>query len=165
MIANWYWYVARDNELLLDIDNFTDKIRLHASMRLQGAIEYGYLSVKSLIVYPSSSIKHGNRHVHIHIVLEHDMEEIQRYVWEVMLRSDIYRACSNIMRSRNGIYSPDLLISRQRWINRLPDAVCTCEGKHTAAVMQSCQAAIKLRGEQRTQGFFGKPSKNRCPWL
>lgn len=164
-----YWYVARPNELFLDIDNVSRSIK-HAKARLQGAIECKKLDALYVMQRESKT----TNHLHAIVTLANPITDIERYVWEVILHGDIYRACSNIMRGINGIPSPDILISP--WphfeINlshpqrRSHNAFCLCEGKHKKEVMENCPAAEDLRGTQRTVAFFGKPSKNPCDvWL
>lgn len=170
-----YWYVARPNELFLDIDNATRSLK-HAKARLQGAIECGKLDVAYVMQRPSR----GNDHIHVIVTLAHSIyANEQRFAWEIILHSDIYRSACNIMRGSNGSgisEVADILISpfdhfgntdyppdgKNRPATRFRDDVCGCESKHNAATMQTCPAAIRLRGKFRNAGFFGKPSKNPC---
>jgi hypothetical protein len=161
-----YWYVARPNELFIDTDNISKSIK-HTRARLQGAIESNRLNVSHVISKISSP-----GHLHTIITLNESMPSIDRFVWEIILHGDIYRGCCNIMRWIHSVPSTDILISQHdrfcfldttsdfglRW----PDDECDCIGKHKASVMQTCPAAIRLRGKHRTAAFFGKPSKNPC---
>lgn len=163
-----YWYVARPNELFLDIDNASRSIK-HAKARLQGAIEYGKLDVARVMQRQSKT----KNHLHAIATLNNPITDIERYVWEVLLHGDIYRACSNIMRGIHGVPAPDVLISPYPtfqsidgngyswWVRGFDDS-CDCDGKHTAYWMGQCPAAHRLRGEKRLSAFFGKPSKNPC---
>lgn len=164
-----YWYVARANELFIDTDN-ASKSTKHARARLQGAIECGKLNVVYVMSRPSKS----KNHVHTIITLKEPIAIWgERYVWEIILHGDIYRGCCNLMRYFYDVSSPDILISPWPYFYikeqkedspaaRYPDDKCNCTSKHTRAVMETCPAAIRLRGENRTRGFFGKPSKNPC---
>lgn len=167
-----YWYVARPNELFLDIDNVSKSIR-HARARLQGAIECGKLDVAHVMQRPSRS----KDHLHAIVILNRSICYIERCVWEVILHGDIYRGCSNLMRAFNNVAAYDILISPWPCFNfqdekdddrnltykqRDHDDFCNCPTKHTAAVMLACPAAKRLRGEMHAVGFFGKPSKNPC---
>jgi hypothetical protein len=171
-----YWYVARPNELFLDIDNVSRSIQ-HARARLQGAIECGKLDVIAVVQRPSNR----NGHIHVIVTIKGDSSpdsefytnETTRRVWEIILHGDIYRGCCSIMRSEIGIPAPSVLISPYEdfgwkhptddiFMDRWPDDKCDCEGKHKASVMETCPAAKRLRGEFRNVGFFGKPSKNPC---
>jgi hypothetical protein len=158
-----YWYVARPNELFLDIDNAPRSLK-HARARLQGAIECGKLNVLNVAVLPSRS----ENHIHAIITLEESLIDYERYAWEVILHGDIYRACCNIMRTHNDIPAADILIS-PCWMfrngsgyARQADDECKCHPKHKASIMETCPAAKRLRGKFRNAGFFGKPSKNPC---
>lgn len=153
-----YWYVARDNELFIDMDNVKRSLP-HARSRLQGAIEYKRLDVVSV----ESNRSTRNGHAHFIVTLRSPIPSIQRYVWEIILHSDLYRGCCNIMRFVHCVRAPNVLISPCRTFgNRKSDYGCNCKGKHTASVMNKCPVAISLRGKERTRGFFGKPSKNPC---
>jgi hypothetical protein len=157
----WFWYISRSDELFLDVDNVEHCIG-HIRARLQGAVECGKLHVKSVYRQRSQSGKNE----HIIIQLAEPMPEIERFVWETVLHSDIYRACNNIMRSIRGIGAPGVFISRaDSFFFRGYDATCNCDAKHTAKIMLNCPVAIKYRGEFRARGFFGKPSRNKCEFI
>jgi len=147
-----YWYVSRPNEIFLDIDN-TNKVIRHASSRLLGAVECGRLKVADIDFHQSAS----ENHLHVIITLGEDMPPIERAVWGLILRSDIYRAASVIMRHCHNIKAADVLITPTEF-RRPPDDYCECPEKHKAEIMEHCPAATRLRGENRTQGFFGLPS-------
>ncbi|MGH8715527.1 MAG: hypothetical protein ACREA9_28955 [Pyrinomonadaceae bacterium] len=149
-----YWYIARQNELLLDIDRA--EFLPHLSRRLQGAIDCEKLAVHSARIFPS--IRNG--HFHVFIFLSRALPDPERFIWEIILRSDIYRGCCNLMRWINGIKAPGLLISQYEYIGiRKPDYFCLCEEKHTNKIMAICPIAKKIRGKYAARGFFGKPSE------
>ena len=165
-----YWYVARANELFIDTDNASKSLK-YARARLQGAIECGKLDVAYVMSRPSRS----KDHIHTIITVHNSMHPTEKYAWEIVLHGDIYRGCCNFLRWINGVEAADILISP--WdnfigpnigsghfstISRNHDDSCDCTTKHTRAVMETCPAAKRLRGENRTRGFFGKPSKNPC---
>lgn len=169
----WQWYVARPNELFIDMDRYEQSID-HVRRRLTGAIECKSLSVRAVSLFPSVT----KNHAHLIVVLDAPLLAYERYAWEMLLHSDIYRACSNILRESRGVPSPDVLICKGRYelysyttnvveqtITRTPDAECDCLYKHNRATMEMCQAAIHLRGERRTDTFFGKPSNQSCEFL
>ena len=160
-----YWYVAHPNELFLDIDNAARSLP-HAKARLQGAIECGKLDVAYVMQRPS------NRKGHIHVIVTLNKALIfkeENVIWEIILHGDLYRGCSNVMRCKYNIassilISPYSLFKRIETVGglRIADDSCGCETKHNAVTMETCPAAIRLRGEYRNAGFFGKPSKNPC---
>lgn len=152
MIEN-LWYVATVYEILIDTDNANRSFK-HFAARLHGAMDCNKLDVRTVESHPSSRVNH----MHTLITLHSPMNEIERAVWAIILHSDIYRGCANIMRSLYGVKCPDLLITPIPF-SRLPDGVCNCEGKHNAETMFLCPAAISFRGEDRIKGFFGKPAK------
>lgn len=157
-----YWYVARANELFIDTDNVSKSIK-HTRARLAGAIECGKLDVAYAMSRPSRS----KNHLHTIITLKNEPDIIQMQIWEIILHGDLYRGCCNIMRIVHCIPSWSILISpwptfadKQCDNYRKADDSCNCTSKHNAATMTTCPAAIRLRGDNRTRGFFGKPSKN-----
>jgi len=162
-----YWYIARPNELFLDIDNASKSLR-HARARLQGAIECGKLDVAYVMQRPSKS----KDHIHVIVTLKDGIFlGPMKYAWEIILHGDLYRACCNIARWHYSIPATDILISAYDIFTtrfgkddylRLPDDKCNCKEKHNRATMETCPAAERLRGKFRNAGFFGKPSKNPC---
>lgn len=148
-----FWYASRSDEIFIDTDNFHRSVK-HTCSRLMGAIKCGRLKVSKMEFHPSRS----ENHIHTLITLSEPMENLKRYVWAIILHSDLYRGCITIMRELHSVSSPDILITPTRF-EREADAVCECEQKHSAEVMQNCPAAIQLRGENRARGFFGLPEK------
>lgn len=160
-MPNWFWYVAKDDELFVDIDRYKESIQ-HIRRRLQGAIEHEKLDVD--YVHLTKSLT--KNHAHMVVVLNELLPPTQKFAWEMLLHGDIYRAACNIMRDSFCIKSPDILITKEL-LHRKPDAECNCTQKHTRSIMGKCEAAIFLRGsvENATAGFFGKPSNNPCKIL
>lgn len=159
----WAWYVARWDELMLDVDSGTQGSVLGATrIRLEAAIKGGCLKIAGPLLWVYRSKSPG--HYHIIIRLTSPMPAIERYSWEMQLRSDLYRARCNIMRELYEVSAPALLIAPGPWpmFYRDPDAICECEEKHTFKVIGSCPAALKLRGEGHAQeGFFGRLAPGR----
>lgn len=148
-----FWYVSRENEIFLDIDN-THKILRHSSSRLLGAIECHRLATSDIEYHQSRS----ENHLHVIITLAYDLPAIERAIWALVLRSDIYRAASTMMRIARNIPAADVLITPMQF-KRPANELCDCTTKHNAETMETCPAAIELRGDNRVTGFFGIPSK------
>ncbi len=155
----WNWYVARDNELFVDMDRYKESIK-HVKRRLQGAIDSNSLDVINASMFDSLSPNHR----HLIITLRDMMPPYERFAWEMLFHGDIYRACANIMRQSRGIPAPDILITT-KMLHRAPDDTCECSHKHIRKIMLSCPAAMRLRGNQRAAQFFGKPSSQPCRFL
>jgi|SRR5690348_13733802 len=147
------WYVARYNELLLDMD-CPEKSSEHFLRRLRGAIDYGRLKLLSIEMHHSRNEKH----LHVLLTLDQNIPPMEKCAWEIVLHSDIYRTACNVMRAARRYPAPNILITPFPF-SREPDAICTCEKKHSYEIMQTCQAAIRLRGTTRVEGFFGKIAK------
>ena len=165
-----YWYVARAHELMLDVDAPTRDIasdeRRRAYLgptrvRLEAAIRSGVLRVQpQLYIYPSRTANH----FHVIIPLVEPMDDIPRFIWEMQLRSDLYRGRCNIMRALNRTPAPGLLIAPERWTGfpRIPDAICGCVEQHNLDVFAKCPAARMLRGDEASrEGYFGALRRNR----
>lgn len=148
-----YWYVSRDNEILVDMDKPGTSLS-HAERRLYGAFSHGVLDVLRVEIHDSFT----PAHVHVLVTLHSPMQSIARMVWALMLHSDVYRACTSIMRAIHGVGSPDLLITPRKFY-REPDYVCECKSKHNYAVMNSCPVAIEIRGDERLRSFFAVPAE------
>jgi hypothetical protein len=146
-----YWYVARTNEILLDIDRPNSALK-HSEERLRGAMSSRQLHINRIEYHASLNANH----LHGLITLDQDLHPIERSVWGIVFHGDIYRGCNNIMRALYEVPSPDLLITPIRF-EREPDRICNCTCKHTAPVMDACEAADALRGVDRIRSFFGKP--------
>jgi hypothetical protein len=155
----WRWYVATDLELMLDIDGSPGnnsnlgKTRL----RLEAAIESGLLKIDGdyLWLYRSETPDH----YHVVIKLKAPgLSPSERFVWEMQLRSDLYRGRCNLMRVIFGRTNPGLLITRRLWTGFYRDAddSCECPEKHDFEMMGTCPAALRLRGAYAAEGFFGK---------
>lgn len=144
-----FWYVSRDNEIFIDTDNVSRSIG-HTCARLLGAIKNHKLDVTNIEWHESS-----DNHIHAIIRLRTPMPAMQRYIWAMILHSDIYRAACNMMRHINDIPAADILITPHCFA-RTPDDICYCKEKHSAAVMQDCPAAERLRGVYRVAAFFGR---------
>lgn len=146
-----FWYVARNYEILLDIDRPNTALS-HAEARLRGAMQHRALHVRRVEYHASNSASH----LHALITLDQDLHPIERATWAIAFHSDIYRACNNIMRALYEIPAPDLLITPIKF-DRPPDDICACEYKHGGPIMESCDAADRLRGVDRVRSFFGRP--------
>jgi hypothetical protein len=154
----WNWYVARENEIFIDMDSYTKSIDL-CRRRLSAGVDAGILNVD--FVYNTQT---SHDHNHIIIVLKNPMRDIQRIAWAIALHSDIYRGLCTLMRADAMIPAPDVLIGK-RLYHRLPDAQCDCETKHVSGTMQNCHAAKLLRGEFHSASFFGRKTYKRSDLL
>ena len=155
-----HWYVARSNELMVDLDHkIPDQpptLLTSARGRLNGSILAGKLDVQDVWLYPSDHPKH----YHMVIRLVRDMPTDQRLTWEFYFRNDAFRTLNNFMRLQlSGISNPSLLITSQPYkgFYRLPDDICHCPLKHSQEVMATCPAAERIRGAARVADYFGKP--------
>lgn len=152
----WYWYVSRADELMLDLDGSRESRFGPTRLRLEAACSI--IVPEHLWVFRSGT----PGHYHVIVQMAWPMPDIERFVWEMQLRGDLFRGRCNIMRALYGHRAPGLLIAPKRWEGfRDPDAECQCTGKHNIAVMAICQAAQELRGEHAAASFFGPLPKGR----
>jgi hypothetical protein len=152
-----FWYVAQPNEILIDMDKPATSLP-HVEMRLRGGVEARLLRIERIEMHRS----YNEDHLHMLVTLQNEMSAMARATWALMFHSDIYRACSTFMRIRYGVPCPDLLITPILF-DRVHNAMCLCDQKHTGPVMDICPAAVALRGDERTASFFGKPSRKNVP--
>ena len=155
-----YWYVSRYDEILLDIDGKSQQKLLTSLSRIRGLIEnsdYPDYPINKIWMFPSFA----SNHYHIVINLSHEITWTEKTALQLYFFSDTFRTCCNMMRTAKFHDSPDLLISPANWkrfgFYRMHDASCTCETKHSHAVMNKCPAAVLLRGNNRACDFFSKP--------
>lgn len=158
----WYWYVSRPDELMLDIDGGPGGSKLGpCRLRLEAAIRSGKLNVCSdMYLYRSGQ----PGHYHVIVPLKASMSAARRFVWEMQLRSDLYRGRCNLMRAEASTPAPGLLISPRAWhgFYRDRDAVCDCPRKHDFRTFSKCPAAQELRGNAAAgESYFGELRKLR----
>jgi hypothetical protein len=153
----WTWYVARDDELMLDIDGKASGSNLGPMrVRLDAALRSGLLKLRGPVFVYRSKTAH---HYHVILRLAGPMEPARRFTWEMQLRSDAYRGRCNLIRALDGVPAPGLLIAPGPWpeFYRPADATCFCPGKHDFETLKTCPAAEKLRGKDHAaRGYFGR---------
>lgn len=169
--VKWFWYVAREDELMCDLDSRTlleialKRLERH-SMDGDTCGEWKdseNLNVHSIFVSPSQNPEH----YHMVIRLKKPMDTLYRLTWELYFMSHVYRSCKNFFRALEGVPAPSLLISPRQWhteprlgiINgeeekgvwtfwRKSDAICVCpkENHKNPELILECPAHKKLRG-------------------
>ncbi|MCI0696581.1 hypothetical protein L0337_31835 [candidate division KSB1 bacterium] len=126
-MSEWFWYIRKPDELLLDLDS---PWRLHAAIaKLRRADKK--LRIIKVWAYPSLS--DGKWHV----IVQYDPDENsytqrQAILWAWWAGSDPIRALYSLTRCEYYLPAPDLLISPQKWqrFRREPDFICHCPAKH-----------------------------------
>jgi hypothetical protein len=145
------WYLARPDELLIDLDDAGRPTRTGAPWievffrrRLRDAIADGKLRVRDVYLSPSNSV----RHYHAIVRLGEPLPIMQRLVWQLHLGSDLYRGRADLMRAARGFDAPSLLIRSHPMIGfyREPDRVCDCTAKHITSDQPTCKVWRELRG-------------------
>ena len=163
-MTHWHWYVAQDDELLIDLDS---RVLLEIAlkrMRDSSRLEVAPLQIDRIFV--ASSTKPD--HFHLAIKMLYPMSVLYRMTWQLFLYDDVNRAVHNLFRALDGNPSPCLIISPSNWLTcsavalkpeiqvgefwRSHDAVCTCPvgtHKNRAAIREHCPAHRLLRNEGR----------------
>ena len=143
---DWFWYVARNNELMVDCDGV--QLLEIAQKRLARS----GLPVDTSVIFPSQN----ESHFHLVIKLTEPMNAIERQVWQLFLMDHVYRSVNNLFRALNGTPSPCLLISPRYWDRfwRAPDAICHCEMKHKGPTLSGCEVGARLRGNSEAAQNF-----------
>jgi hypothetical protein len=170
-----HWYLAHEDELLLDIDDYTRPTKdgapwgeIFFRRRLRAATESGKLNVKGLYVAESST----RGHFQIAIRLERNCPLLERLCWQLHLGSDLYRGRADLMRAARGIAAPSLLIRPDAWpsLYRKADAVCSCTRKHVTSELSELNKSERCPIWQKYRGMspwelFGPSSQEREKYI
>jgi hypothetical protein len=167
-----YWYIAHDDELLIDLDNCKQPLRstggrlthgeVYFGHRLMDAEQQGLVKLAGAWLVPSST---PGRY-HAYVQLAQPMTLGQRLAWQSWLGGDWMRSRADFMRRERGIEFPSILEEPAaiRQFYREADYVCACEGKHKSEdqaalpIEQQCEVWRKLRGAS-VWDLFGKWEK------
>ena len=164
----WFWYVAHDDELMIDCDGATllqiamkrlERATRPPDNRKGLALERG-LQVRGTWVAPSQSADH----FHLCIRLAEPMDVLERMVWQLYFFDHVFRSVKNLFRTLDGVSAPSLLISPTVWewchdnaevsitspngslFWRTYDAVCDCKNHKDRKKILTCPAHVHLRG-------------------
>lgn len=157
------WYIARPNELLLDLDapKLAEALPAVERMRrrVREAIAAGALHVESVAV-GRSGWRRGNAHAIV--TLSKPYPPLQRLTWQLALGSDVGRAAKDFRRLAIGHAFPSLLITRREISGaREPDNVCACSSKH--ALGSDCYVWAWYRGDDTENPFGERSGRERSP--
>lgn len=165
-----FWYLARPDELLIDLDDYmrpapskTGESRgpwgeVFFRRRLADAIRAERLPVESVYLDRSNSAKHWHAIIRLRpnapaSSIAGILPAIERLVWQLRLGSDLMRGQADLMRLARGVMCPSLLIRREPMADfyREPDCECPCTRKHDTAEQfslgaRACPVWIELRG-------------------
>ena len=156
----WYWYIARYDEILIDLDcrdhNGLGRVEMFRR-RLKALIirnRFDRYTIESVWLYPS--MNQAGYHAVIH--LGAPLSAMERAILALRLGSDIHRGLCTLQRIIERHGAPDLLIASHKWpgFYREPDQRCDCEEKHTATVMAKCPVALAIRPSFASFDFFGQ---------
>ena len=147
-ISKWYWYAARSDELLIDLDSQT---LLEIALKRLAKPE---LDIRASQMFLTESATKG--HFHMAVRLRENVAEVRRMLFQLYLMDHVYRSVKNFDRALNNVSAASLLISPHNWANgglnrtkfwRSPDAICHCLlAKHKShKAILSCPAHVTLR--------------------
>lgn len=166
----WYWYVARDDELMMDCDG---RALLEIAIK---RLERSRDRIGPHQIFTT----HSNSPDHFHLVvrLGRRMEVLERQVWQLFFMDHVYRSVKNLFRVIEGVPCPSLLISPERWLLsseynppfpddgyhpptfwREPDATCRCKSHKDPKKIWKCPAHKKLRGANPKEGIMLTPQE------
>lgn len=161
----WYWYVAKSNEIFLDLDSGRSITRALSVLRrtlsspLYGCrhprVAMNRLEVSSVWMYPSVDPKHA----HLIVVLRCPLPLRVRVAWGLWMGGDQLRAAYVLERERHlrgaGGDPCELLATRAPYGFRAPDDSCSCMEKHKPkSVTDSCPALTRILGDHRSDDYF-----------
>jgi len=172
-----YWYVAHDDELLLDLDDYMRPTKTGCPWgeaffrrRLRNAMAAGKLKVSEVWLVRSTSERHFHAIVRTSSFINRSdlAAQVSRLIWQLHLGSDLYRGRADLMRAVRGFPCASLLIRDEPIPNfyRKPDAQCDCTKKHSTEeqfnIVNSggiaCPVFQQLRGVSPWE-LFGPSSK------
>ena len=132
------WYLAHNDELLIDLDDYNRPSKSGCPWgeaffrrRLRDAMAAGKLHVREVWLVNSTSEHHYHAIVRLN-GYQQGSTKISLLVWQLHLGSDLYRGRADLMRAAKGIPAPSLLILPEAipGFYRLPDHTCSCTKKH-----------------------------------
>ena len=155
-----YWYYSRSNEIFLDLDN--KKSLSRAFNVLSKALRRGELDIENVYLYPTAT----EGHVHLIVVLGHDMPIVSRLAWSLWMANDRLRVAFVMERFQQYMgeffsweipiesFRGDLLVGARHY-HRFPDDRCTCVEKHKAKeVTSQCPAMARLIGSDAASADY-----------
>lgn len=146
-VKNWFWYVAKENEIFCDLDSRRAVAR--ALNVLRRAMRRKQLDVVAIYFYPSVS------NYHLIVILKQPMERLWRVHWSLWMGSDRLRAVYTLERYRRGVEAADVLSTRKQFDFRFQDDCCDCKDKHKAKrVTDHCPAMKRLMLDERSGDYF-----------
>lgn len=162
----WYWYVARPNEIFVDLDsNAAISRALSVVRRALNAKRVGgplnYLPIESVWLYRSQA----KGHAHLIIVLKSPMEMQTRQMWALWMGGDPLRVAYVLERYRR-CGKGDLLASRVQYGFREFDEYCECKEKHKPKhVTEKCSALFRILRVHHSDDYFprNRDKKKRKP--
>jgi len=165
----WYWYVAKPNEIFLDLDSGPSITRALSVLRRALSVTpsaktpLNKLDIESVWLYPSVEPKHA----HLIVVLKDAMEFYRRVAWSLWMGGDQLRAAYVMEREARVSWEgflpsvctfgnpSELLAVRKAYGWRTPDATCGCKAKHKPKpVTDRCPALMEILGEHRSDDYF-----------
>lgn len=162
----WYWYVARENEIFVDLDSgrsitrALSVLRRALSVRPHAKTPINKLNVRSVWLYPSIEAKHA----HLIVELNEALPLNRRVAWSLWMGGDQLRAAYVMERAAaqsdsypfSGMEPPaELLAVRKPYGWRLHDDICECRSKHKAKrVTEQCPALRRILGDRRSDDYF-----------
>jgi hypothetical protein len=153
-----YWYVAKNDEVFIDLDGDKPNRLVTVLARIRGLMEANSFAIKEVWMFPSRA----DNHFHIVLKLEVETSLEVRTALQLYCFSDIFRTCNNLIRRHFKVSAPDILISSLNWrknfhFYRTFNYSCGCSEKHDHRVMRSCAAALSARGLNRYDIYLEKP--------
>lgn len=154
----FYWYVARNDELMCDLDSQT--LLEIAMKRLTAPATFEiYPDLEPRNVFLADSNSAG--HFHMVVQLKQNMPAMRRMIYQLYLMDHVYRSVKNLTRALESKPAPSLLISPHNWLCngvalgsvkfwRSPDAICHCHlSRHKSQEkIWECPAHIQIRGKK-----------------
>ncbi len=185
-VSRWFWYVARPNEIFVDLDSgkaisrALSVVRRALLVKPTAKTPLNKLPIESVWLYPSGT----EGHAHLILVLAKELTVIEKVSWSLWLGTDQIRAAYVIerflafwrsadVRSGRSDYEiqAEILATHEVYGFRKPDTFCYCKDKHKKkSVTDKCDALERILGDHRSDDYFprNRDTKEResvrFPW-
>lgn len=179
-----WWYVARPNEIFVDLDSGGAISRALSVVRRALLVKPGAktplnkLPIESVWLYPSET----EGHAHLILKLKENLHTLEKISWSLWMGTDQIRAAYVIERldaltddlkflEEHSDIPTDLIATREEYEFRKPDTFCFCKDKHKKkSVTDKCDALERILGSHRSDDYFprNRDTKERdavrFPW-
>lgn len=153
-----FWYVAKPNEIFLDLDSRKSMTRAFRVMnvwmkaeRSRSGFPWNLPPIVSVHHYPTGRVNH----CHAVVTVAAEMTAQERQILALWMGSDRLRSAYVFERMQHGLGLWSDLLCTPIEYHRPADFTCQCKGKHKdRKVTDGCHALKMILGRYRSADFF-----------